>query len=75
MNNLEIYGYICTAVVVISFLSKNITTLRFLNTIGCIMFGIYGYLMHAPPIIVINFFVSIVHVYHLIKIFKKHGTL
>lgn len=70
---LEIYGYICSVVVAISFLTKNMTTLRIMNCIGCVMFGIYGYFKDAPPIIIINAFVTIIHLYYLLKIIYENN--
>lgn len=71
---IEIYGYICSAVVAISFLTTNIIRLRILNCIGCIMFGVYGYLKDAPPIIAINVFVTLIHLYYLFKILVKRKS-
>jgi len=68
---LEIYGYICSIVVAISFLTKDMKLLRILNCIGCIMFAIYGYYKNAPSIIMINVFVTLIHSFYLYKIFKK----
>lgn len=68
---IEIYGYICTIVVAISFLATDIKILRILNCIGCIMFAIYGYLMHATPVIIINVFVTIIHLWFLIKLWVQ----
>ena len=69
---IEIYGYICSVVVAISFLTKDMKILRIMNCIGCVMFGIYGYLKDAPPIIAINIFVAIIHLYFLMKMYYEN---
>lgn len=72
MTMLEIFGYLSTAVVIVSFLVKDIIKLRVINTIGCIMFAIYGYMHGAMPIVYTNLAVISINVYHLIKSKTKH---
>ena len=52
---IEIIGYLASAVVLISFLMKNIRSLRIINTIGCSLFVMYGFMLHYSwPIIITN---------------------
>ena len=67
MTHVEIYGYISMIVVVISMLQKNIKWLRILNTISCMMFVVYGFLIGAYPVILLNSIVIVINVYRLIK--------
>jgi uncharacterized protein with PQ loop repeat len=55
MNFVDVIGYLGSAVVLISFLMKDIRTLRIVNTIGCSLFVIYGVMLHYSwPIIITN---------------------
>lgn len=64
----EIVGYIASAVVLISFLMKNIVKLRIINTIGCLIFIAYGVLLNfSIPIIITNSVIVGINVYFLVK--------
>lgn len=64
----EITGYLASAVVLISFLMKNIRTLRIVNTIGCALFVVYGILLeYSFPIIVTNTAIIFINLYFLYK--------
>ncbi len=67
MTPVEIYGYISMIIVIISMLQKNIKRLRILNTISCIMFVIYGFLIGAYPVILLNSIVIGINLFRLIK--------
>jgi len=54
-------------VVIISMLQKNVEKLRIINTISCIMFVIYGFLIGAYPVIVLNSIVILINLYKLFK--------
>jgi uncharacterized protein with PQ loop repeat len=64
----EIIGYIASAIVLISFLMKNIKKLRIFNSIGCLVFIVYGILLDLSiPIILTNSVIVCINVYFLIK--------
>jgi hypothetical protein len=66
-------GYLATVVLMISFLFKNINTLRIVNTIGSVLFVIYGFLLATSwPIIISNAFISGVNVIYLTKHFRNN---
>ncbi len=62
---IEIIGYVASFFVAISFLFKNITTIRWINLIGCAVFILYGSLINSLPVIFTNSFIVIVQVYYL----------
>jgi hypothetical protein len=64
---IEIWGYLSMCVVLISTMMKNVKTLRITNIIGCIMFIIYGSILGAYPIVVMNTLVILIHVWRLVK--------
>ncbi len=65
-------GYLASLVIMISFLMKNISTLRIINSIGAIIFVIYGILLVTSwPIIITNIFILGVNSYYLTKHFRN----
>jgi len=67
MSGVEIYGYISMLVVIISMLQKNVEKLRIINTISCIMFVVYGFLIGAYPVILLNSIITVINLYKLFK--------
>lgn len=68
MNNwTEYFGYAASALVLISFLMKNIRTLRLVNTAGCLFFITYGVLLSSIPIIVTNTAIVLINAYYLLR--------
>ena len=65
MNFICIFGYIATVVTVSSFLFKNMTKLRIVSTIGCILFIVYGVIKMDYPIIIVNFSIAIINLCNL----------
>ncbi len=64
----DIIGYIGSAVVLLSFLMKDIVKLRVLNTIGCLIFVVYGVLLNfSVPIILTNSVIVLINVFFLMK--------
>ncbi len=66
-NYTEYIGYIASALVLISFLMKNITYLRVINTFGCGFFIMYGSLLHSVPIVLTNAAIVLVNLFYLIS--------
>lgn len=54
MQPIEIWGYISMCVVIWSMTLKNMKWLRIVNSISCAMFIIYGLILSAYPIVVMN---------------------
>ena len=52
----EWVGYLASLVLMISFLMKNINTLRIINSIGAVLFVIYGFMLTTSwPIIAVSY--------------------
>lgn len=68
---LEYLGYLASAVVLISLLMTSIKKLRWINLIGSILFGIYGFMIGSIPTGLMNFGIVIINVYYLIKIYTS----
>jgi hypothetical protein len=67
----EWVGYLASLVLMISFLMKNINTLRIINSFGAILFVIYGVMLAISwPIVITNIFILGVNVYYLAHHFR-----
>lgn len=64
-NTIELLGYVATFFVAVSFLFKSIVPLRIVNGIGAILFVIYGVIIGAYPVALLNGFLVGVHLYQL----------
>ena len=67
MEPIEIYGYISMVVVIISMLMKDMKRLRIINTISCAMFLIYGLILSAYPIVLLNTAIIFINLLKLSK--------
>jgi len=69
----ELVGYLASLVLMISFLMKNINTLRIINSLGCSLFVVYGFMLATSwPIIISNTFILGVNVFYLTKHFRTN---
>ena len=63
----EWVGYIASAVLIVSFMMKNVDRLRTINSIGAIIFIVYGVMLAISwPIIITNAFILSLNLYHLL---------
>jgi uncharacterized protein with PQ loop repeat len=64
----EWVGYLASLVLIISFMMKNVNTLRIVNSVGALLFVVYGIMLTISwPIIITNSFILILNVYYLTK--------
>ena len=66
----EWVGYAASIGVLVSFLMKEINTLRKVNSIGCALFVLYGLMLPIKiglPIIITNVVILIINLYSLLK--------
>ncbi len=63
----EWIGYAASLGVLVSFLMKDIKVLRIVNSIGCALFVVYGFMLGSIPIIVTNVAILVVNAYYLLK--------
>jgi hypothetical protein len=69
---IEWVGYLASVVLMVSFLMKNINTLRIINSFGAILFIIYGIMLAISwPIIITNAFILGVNIFYLNKHFSQ----
>lgn len=62
----ECIGYLSSFFIAVSFFMKNIIKLRIINTLGCILFVIYGILIKSWPVIIANGIIVFVNFYYLV---------
>ncbi len=67
----EIIGYAGSALIAISLMMKNIFKLRKVNLVGATTFAVYGLLVQAYPVLILNSFIAIVDVYYLAGMYMK----
>lgn len=71
ISYVEWIGYLASLFVLLSFLMRNIKTLRYVNTLGCLFFVVYGFLLNSWPILITNVAIVLVNVYYLFINKKK----
>lgn len=70
----ELLGTLASVFVLISFLMKGEKQIRIVNIVGAIIFVIYGVLLGAFSVWLLNGILCLVHLYKLIK-GKKHDIM
>ena len=72
---LEIFGYIGTALVILSMMMKSINKLRMINVMGATVSMIYSAIIDAWPIVVLNACLIAINMFHLTKaLINKHTS-
>lgn len=61
-------GYAAMATVLVSFLMKNVNNLRMVNSVGCLLFVFYGFMLNpmSYPIIITNTAIFLINLYYLV---------
>lgn len=67
---LELLGYTASALILIAMMMSSILWLRVINTAGSGAFSIYGLLIHAYPVAVLNGFIVLVNGYYLVRMLR-----
>lgn len=72
LNATDLMGYIASLLLMISFSLKNMVSLRIVNTLGCLFFVIYGFMLAtAWPIVITNGFIVLINLFHLLRMAKS----
>jgi hypothetical protein len=64
---LEYIGYAASVIVLISLLMSSVKKLRWINLFGSFFFVLYGFLIKAYPIAILNIFTVSINIYYIIK--------
>ena len=65
---IELFGYLGSALVVISMLMSSVVRLRVINTIGSVIFCIYALIIGSYPTALMNLCLITINIYHLMKL-------
>lgn len=65
---IELVGYSASLFIAISLMMTDIVKLRIINSIGCILFIIYGLNVGAYPVALANTIIIIINFYNLYKL-------
>lgn len=68
---IEWVGYVASIMIAISLLMTSVSKLRMINTMGCILFVIYGVMVKAYPVAIANFVIVLINLYQLNKLRKE----
>lgn len=71
---IEWIGYLASVMIVISLTMTSIIKLRIVNTIGCILFVIYGMVVKAYPVAISNLTIIGINIYNLNKLKSNSKT-
>jgi GNAT superfamily N-acetyltransferase len=66
----EIVGYVGSFLVALSLSMKNIRLLRRINLVGAFTFSMYGLLIGAMPVFILNGYIVLIDIYYLYKMYK-----
>lgn len=64
---IEFVGYAASILIAISIVMTDMYKLRVINTAGCLLFFIYGIIIKAYPVGLVNLFMCFVNLYYLMK--------
>jgi hypothetical protein len=68
---LDWIGYIASFIVLISLLMTSIKKLRWINLIGSVLFGTYGFLISSIPTGLMNVGIALINIYYLYKMYTN----
>ncbi|MBS4537414.1 YgjV family protein [Clostridium sp. D2Q-11] len=71
INWLEWLGYIASFIVLVSLLMSSVIKLRWINLLGSSIFALYGFLIGALPVAVMNLGIVVINIYYLFKMYKS----
>lgn len=67
---IELLGIVASLFIILAFLFKDVKIIRILDTIGAILYIIYGVLIHSYANILLNGVLILIQVYRLIELKK-----
>lgn len=67
----EIIGYVASILVAIAITMRSIVHLRLVNMVGAIFFTIYGVLIQAYPVAIMNALIVFINLYYLWKMYNS----
>jgi hypothetical protein len=71
LSTVEIIGYLGSILVAVSLMMKSLLRLRLINLVGALFFTLYGILLNAYPVAVVNGLIVGIDVYYLIQMWRQ----
>lgn len=71
----ELIGYAGSALIVLSLMMQSLLRLRIVNLVGAAIFAVYGVLIGAPPVWVVNGAIVLIDVWYLRKMLSSEEDL
>lgn len=72
---IEWFGYGASVVVGVSLLMTSVVRLRWINLAGSLLFTVYGLLISAYPVALLNLSIALINVWHLARIHRRRDRL
>lgn len=72
MDIREWLGYLASTIVLVSLLMSSVKKLRWINLIGSLTFAVYGFLIGAIPVGVMNTGIIFINCYYLFQMYTKN---
>lgn len=72
MTPIQILGWLATIVVLLSFLFHGVK-MRSINSIGALLWSIWGYYTNEVSVLVLNIIIVLIHLIMIIRIQRKKG--
>ena len=69
---IELFGYLGSFIVLVSFLMTSVLKLRIVNSVGSVIFMIYALIIHSYPTAIMNFCLVLINLHFLWKM--RHGS-
>lgn len=70
----EVLGLTASAIIFVSGLMQSEKKLRMIDAVGSVLMSIYGALIGAPSVVILNGGLAIAHVYRLFKLQKEENA-
>jgi hypothetical protein len=67
----EWIGYAASLLVAVSLMMSSLVRLRWLNLVGAVTFTVYGLVIRAYPVAVVNAFIVVINVWHLVQLGRR----
>lgn len=67
LNYVEYLGIVASLFIFLSFIFKNPTKIRAVNSIGSVLFIIYGIRLHSYSIVVLNIATVVLQIYQIVR--------
>ena len=70
-SSLQLLGYAASALIVTSMLMRSIVRLRMINLVGAATFSVYGFLIGAYPVGILNLLTTTINVVQLVRLQRR----